>query len=59
MPSRFLLLVSPGGWLTCCAPNDPALKDRYAGWSVVFNIHRPLTADNAGAAKAWTVRHGA
>jgi hypothetical protein len=52
---RFLVLGGPGGYLTCVAASNAALRARYATWTLLATVHRPLTMARASCAKGWAL----
>jgi len=53
---RFFVLGGPGGYLTCVSASNAALRARYATWTILASVHRPLTMARAAVAKDWALR---
>lgn len=56
MPAtRFHVLVSPRGYMTCLAADSPLLADRYSRWQELITVNRPLTDSLRREAQEWAL----
>jgi len=53
---RFVVMLGPGGYMTCVPANSPWRRSIYRNWIVLCAIHRPISPELVNQAKLWVVR---
>jgi hypothetical protein len=53
---RFVVLLGPGGYITCVPANSSWRRSRYRNWIVLCVIHRPISPELVRQTQLWAVR---